>query len=67
MQAEADAGMAGEHVDEGKIGILIRAFEHVVEISDRLMGVNQEDEFEFPQRRTSVVHHRIARFKQTAG
>ena len=46
MQAQADGGVAREHVDERQIGIAIGAFEHVVEISDGLVGMDQEDEFE---------------------
>src|SRR5580658_10068105 len=67
VQAEADAGMARKHFNEGKVGILVGAFEHVVEISDRLMGVDEEDELEFRQRQTSMVEHRITRFRQSTG
>ena len=51
--------MPREHFDERQVGIFVGAFEYVVEISDRLMRVNQENELEFPHRRTSGTPYRI--------
>jgi hypothetical protein len=42
--------MSREDFDEWQIGTCVRALEYVVEISDRLVGVNQENELEFPHR-----------------
>ena len=47
--------MPRENFDEGQIGSRVGALEHVVEIPDRLMRVNQEDELEFPHRLTSLA------------
>ena len=52
MEAGADRGVAREDLDEREIGGCVGAFDYVIKITDRLMGVNQEDEFEFPHRRT---------------
>jgi hypothetical protein len=52
MEAGANRGMAREDFDEGQIGGLVGAFDYVIKISNWLVGVDQEDEFEFPHRRT---------------
>ena len=50
VQADADRGMAFKYFDERQVGIPVCAFEHSVEIADRLVGVDQEDELEFLHR-----------------
>jgi hypothetical protein len=52
VKSHANGRMARENFDEGKIAARVGAFEHVVEIPDRLVRVNQEHELEFPQRMT---------------
>ena len=51
-KAGANRGMACEDFDEGQIGSFVGAFDYVIKISNWLVGVDQEDEFEFPHRRT---------------
>ena len=52
VKAGANRGMAREDFDEGQIGSFVGAFDYVIKISNWLVGVDQEDEFEFPHRRT---------------
>jgi len=47
MQSRADFGVFFEMLDEWKIGALVAAFQYVFEISDGLMGVNQQGQMEF--------------------
>jgi hypothetical protein len=51
--------MAREDFDEREIRTGVGAFEYVVEIADRLVRVDQEDELKCPQRRTSGTPYRI--------
>src|ERR1700691_5411030 len=59
--------MVREHFDERQVGIFVGAFKYVVEISDRLVRVNQENQLEFSHLRTSRTLHRITRFPRTSG
>jgi len=52
VKASANRRMARENFDEGQIGSFVGAFDYVIKISNWLVGVDQEDEFEFPHRRT---------------
>jgi len=52
VESGADRGVAGEELDKRQIGGCVGAFDHVIEISNWLVGVDQEDELEFPHRRT---------------
>src|SRR5579864_1297841 len=53
VEAQADGRMPREHFDEGEVRIAVGAFEYVVEIPDRLVGVNQKYKLKFPHRRPS--------------
>lgn len=53
VEAETDRGMPREKFDKRQVAILVGAFDYVFEISNRLMGVNQRNEFKFPHRRTT--------------
>lgn len=53
VETEANRGMPREKFDKRQVAILVGAFDYVFEISNRLMGVNQRNEFEFPHRRTT--------------
>ena len=43
-------GWCDEHFDERQVGIFVGAFKYVVEISDRLVRMNQKNQLEFPHR-----------------
>ena len=49
VQAHANAGMPRQAIDKGQIGALVGLFEDGIEIADRLMGVDQENETELAQ------------------
>ena len=49
VQAQANAGMLEQPLDKGQIGTLIGLFDDGIEIADRLMGVNQENQTELAQ------------------
>jgi hypothetical protein len=48
VKAQMDRGMPREKFDKREVAILVGAFDYVFEISNRLMRVNQRNEFEFP-------------------
>src|ERR1700722_18347374 len=50
VQPHANRRMAAQKLDERQIRLRIRALEYVVEISDRLVRMDQEDELEFRHR-----------------
>jgi hypothetical protein len=52
MQTEANFRMLFEQFNEGKIRVRVGVLDHIVEIADRLMPVNEEDELEFLHERT---------------
>ena len=49
VQAQANAAMPEQALDKGQIGALIGLFDDGIEIANRLMGVNQENETELAQ------------------
>ena len=49
MQAQANAAMLEQPLHKGQIGTLIGLFDDGIEIADRLMGVNQENQTELAQ------------------
>ena len=58
--------MTRKNFNERQVAIRVGAFKYVVEISDRLMCVNQENQFKFPHQRTSGTVYSITRFDRTA-
>ena len=49
VQAQANAGVLAQVLNKRQIGTLIGLFDDGIEIADRLMGVNQENETELAQ------------------
>jgi hypothetical protein len=47
VEAEMDAGMLFEVLDEGKVGSVVGFFEDVLEIAAGLVGVDEQGEMEF--------------------
>ena len=56
MQTHADRRMAREDLNERQIRLRVGALNHVVEVSNRLMRVNEEDKLEFRPLRASLKH-----------
>jgi hypothetical protein len=46
VQSDRQVGIVGEHIEERRVAVLIRGLEHAVEIADRLVVVEGEDEAE---------------------
>src|ERR1700723_394528 len=66
VETHANRGMTRKHFNEWQVGIRVGAFKYVVEISDRLMCVNQENQFKFAHQRTSGKVYSITSFHRTA-
>jgi len=49
MQSEANLRMLIEQFNERKIAMRICVLDYIVEIADRLMSVNEENELKFPR------------------
>ena len=57
MQPYANGRMLREHLNKRKISILVRAFDYVVEIADRLVRMQKKNELEFG--------HKVPRSRQS--
>ena len=47
MQSHANGRMPRQYVEERQVGLLVGAFDHVIEIPDRLVRMHEEDELKF--------------------
>ena len=69
VQTNTDGGVARQDVDEGQIGLLIGAFDHVIEISDWLVRMHEQNELKSrhsnPRRRIYRIT-RLLRSSHTA-
>jgi hypothetical protein len=59
VQAQANRRVAREYLEKRQIGFLVRGFEHIVEIADRLMRVNNQNQLEFRHRYAPMQLDRI--------
>ena len=46
MKAEMNAGMFFEMLEKGKVGIVVRLFQNVLEVPARLVSVNEKSKME---------------------
>src|SRR6266853_1355558 len=53
MQPQTDARVTGHTFHKRQVGTLISAFHYVIEVADRLVRVNEQNQVEFRQERTS--------------
>jgi hypothetical protein len=44
VQTQPDARMQSQSLEEGRIGLLVRLLDDVIEVTDRLMGMNDQGE-----------------------
>src|SRR5579859_2032362 len=61
VQAHSDARMPLKHLDERQIRLGVAAFEHILEVSHRLVRVNEKYELKFWHLRTSRSPNSITR------